>query len=144
MSALRNSLLDWKKILKNSTPEVSKKILTARARHEDLIRLISEAKEAKPMLDFNYYRSQLSSKEDLDLVSSMERDASIIETKVDFSPKSLETASSEELNAIKRDEELAKERAISTLDSIQHEIAALKTKLEAIRSSKKFDEITVI
>jgi len=51
--------VNWTQVLKRCRPEVHKKIMEVRGRHEELRRLIGEAKSAMPKIDFNHYRSAL-------------------------------------------------------------------------------------
>lgn len=53
------SPINWAAVMKRCRPEAHKKILEARGRHEELRRLISEAKAAMPKIDFAAYRSTL-------------------------------------------------------------------------------------
>jgi len=51
--------INWSQVLKRCRPEVHKKIMEARSRHEELKRLIAEAKETMPKIDFAQYRQAL-------------------------------------------------------------------------------------
>lgn len=53
------SSVNWTQVLKRCRPEVHKKIMETRSRHEELRRMISESKAALPAIDFVRYRELL-------------------------------------------------------------------------------------
>lgn len=51
--------INWPKVLSRCRPEVHKKIMEARGRHEELRRLISESRAHTPSINFEAYRKAL-------------------------------------------------------------------------------------
>lgn len=51
--------VNWSQVLKRCRPEVHKKILETRSRHEELRRLIAETKASMPAIDFAKYKAAL-------------------------------------------------------------------------------------
>lgn len=52
-------VIDWAAVLKRVRPEVHKKVMEARGRHEELRRLITEGKATMPQINFDQYRQAL-------------------------------------------------------------------------------------
>lgn len=51
--------INWSQVLKRCRPEVHKKIIETRGRHEELRRMIADSKTAMPTIDFSRYRELL-------------------------------------------------------------------------------------
>lgn len=89
--------LDWTKVLTKCTPPVRKGVMELRANHEDLRRLISEAQASMPKLNFDYYRSKLSTTEYSKILNDTEESIKMFQpTKVDVVQKLKELESQRE------------------------------------------------
>lgn len=53
------SAVNWSQVLKRCRPDIHKKIIDTRGRHEELRRMIGEAAAAMPKIDFSKYRAAL-------------------------------------------------------------------------------------
>lgn len=53
--------VNWSQVLKRCRPDVHKKIMETRGRHEELRRLIAETKASLPSIDFGKYKAALPS-----------------------------------------------------------------------------------
>lgn len=76
--------INWPRVLARCRPEVHKKLMGARSRHEELHRLIVEARTQTPSIDFGAYRRALPASAAA-LVDELEGGAKA------FQPKKIET-----------------------------------------------------
>jgi hypothetical protein len=51
--------IDWSRVLTKCSPSVRKGILDLRSKHEDLKRLIGEAQESSPKINFEHFKREL-------------------------------------------------------------------------------------
>lgn len=52
--------VNWSVVLQKCQPQARQKIIDLRSRHEDLLRQLSELRQALPTIDWAGYRAQLS------------------------------------------------------------------------------------
>ena len=139
--AIKKNIIDWGFVLANCGPAMKKPITDTITRNEELARLIREARENKPRLNFeNYTRALQLDSEGSNFVSSCQKAAQSFVSPIDAGAA---TARQEQLALIQKEHEKMTEETNAYLIKLQEEMQQIRTKLDKFASLNDIDEVTV-
>lgn len=134
---VKNSI-DWGFVLSNCNPSMKRTITETITRNEELFRLVKEAKEDQPRINFDNYRKLLQSKpEALSFIDSCQ------ESYKSFTPESNPTEKQQLMDAIDKEHQSLSLQTDSFVSKLKERIQIVRTKLSKFDSLNDIDTVTV-
>lgn len=134
---VKNSI-DWGFVLSNCNPVMKRTITETITRNEELFRLVKEAKEDQPRIDFDNYRKLLKSRpEALSFVDICQQSFK------SFTPESNVTEQQQLVDAIEKEYQSLSLQTDTFVSKLRERIQIVRTKLFKFNALNDIDTVTV-
>lgn len=134
--------VNWAAVLNRCTPAVRKSVMDVRSRHEELRRLIQEARSTRLTPSFDRYRQSLPSSLH-GLVSQYESKCSTIVPLDQVTSQSMIKKLTNQLAAWEQEKQSKLSASRQFIADLRDQIAGLEARLGRLQAAKPVDQLTV-